>query len=567
MEVSSLLVEKSQLEASVLSLISARAGKKQTREQLEMKLAEQRSAFQFKPETEHKNNKDAVKVEGKSAQEPKDNATVSKLEAEINKLRDKLVRTEQQTNTAEEEIVGLRKNVDNDKLILLLKKANEKEDKLANTLRDETKIKMDVFSPLGISKHDHHIREHMLCEKDQVRLPPVSSSPALLPHTPPLHRATNTPVANTKENEELVRSRELDNAKEVNVGDNEELNTTIPQYDGGDDLKITFCDICNQEFAGKNCVRNKKNHLILYHFKRKIEERIQGAVNGQYLCNEPSCDFTTNRKPDIRLHLASKHGYLDLLLKEHLEENTPMRPGVGQATVQAVSDEQPSPSTSASVLQPRSSSSWQGQGDINSRGQAKDVTLARRVVAPSSTLTASPPSQTSQTVVLTRQEEDTAIASITEDKKDEENKHVNKTSIRIVFSTGAIYLVDSNCGQTVRNVVTRLCDKQRPKVTNFHVYITGNNKVLNLSEDCSSLGGFKLRVEAISTTADNQNPEQQSAPVMEKICNIGQDRKHETIHDEVCDNIPSRPCSMVTGLVCSGVSNQECKVSFSYIQI
>ena len=167
MEVSSLLVEKSQLEASVLSLISARAGEKQTREQLEMKLAEQRSAFQFKPETEHKNSKDAVKVEGKSAQEPKDNATVSKLEAEINKLRDKLVRTEQQANTAEEEIVGLRKNVDNDKLNLLLKKANEKEDKLENNLRDETKIKMDLFSALGVAKRDLQIREHMLCEKDR----------------------------------------------------------------------------------------------------------------------------------------------------------------------------------------------------------------------------------------------------------------------------------------------------------------------------------------------------------------------------------------------------------------
>ena len=168
--------------------------------------------------------------------------------------------------------------------------------------------------------------------------------------------------------------------------------------------------------------------------------------------------------------------------------------------------EQPSPSTSASVLQPRSSSSWQGPGDINSRGQAKDVTLARRGVSPASTLTASPSSLTSQTLVMTRQEEDMAVASITDDKKDEENKHVNKTPIKIVFSTGAIYLVDSNCGQTVRDLLTRLCVKQTPKVTNFHAYIIDNNKALNLSEDCSSLCGFELRVEAISTAADNQNP-------------------------------------------------------------
>ena len=316
MEVSSLLDEQSQLEASISSLISARAGERQTREQLETKLAEQRSDFQFKLEAERKNKKDTVKAELKSAQ---DNATVSKLEAEINSLRDKLARTEQQANTAEEEIVCLRKNVDNDKLILLLKKAEEKEEKLGNTLWDETKIKMDLFSPLGVTKRDHKIKE------------PSSPKlqPALLPHTPPLDLASNTPVTNkaeTKQNEELVR-------------DNKEMET-IPQYDGGDDLnlKISFCDICNEEFTGKNCVRNKKNHLILYHFKTKIEQKIQEAVNGQYLCNEPSCDFTTNRKPDIRLHLASKHGYLQLLLKEHLEENTPMRPGVGKASVQAVSE-------------------------------------------------------------------------------------------------------------------------------------------------------------------------------------------------------------------------------------
>ena len=42
---------------------------------------------------------------------------------------------------------------------------------------------------------------------------------------------------------------------------------------------------------------------------------------------------------------------------------------------------------------------------------------------------------------MNRQEEDMAVASITDDKKDEENKHVNKTSIRIVFSTGAIWLI------------------------------------------------------------------------------------------------------------------------------
>ena len=158
------------MEARINSLISARAGEKQTRDSLEKKLAEekkQRSDFQVKLETERKNKKEAVKAELKSAQESKDSAAVAKLETEIGKLRDELARTEQRATTAEDEIMGLRKNVDNDKLMMQLKKAKEKEDKLSNTLSSETKIKMDLFSALGVAKRDLQIREHMLCEKDR----------------------------------------------------------------------------------------------------------------------------------------------------------------------------------------------------------------------------------------------------------------------------------------------------------------------------------------------------------------------------------------------------------------
>ena len=152
------------------------------------------------------------------------------------------------------------------------------------------------------------------------------------------HSAPDTPAvtstAEIRDNDELVRSKQLDIADRENVGDNKEMET-IPQYDGGDDLKIVFCDICNQEFTGHNCVKNKKIHLLNYHFKRKIEERIKDRENGHYMCNNPSCDFKTKRKPDFRLHLASKHGLLELFLKEHLEENSPRIPGMGQASTQA----------------------------------------------------------------------------------------------------------------------------------------------------------------------------------------------------------------------------------------
>lgn len=59
-EISSLLVEKSTLEARINSLISSRAGEKQTLSSLEKKLTEekrQRAEFQLKLETERKNKK------------------------------------------------------------------------------------------------------------------------------------------------------------------------------------------------------------------------------------------------------------------------------------------------------------------------------------------------------------------------------------------------------------------------------------------------------------------------------------------------------------------------------
>ena len=158
------------MEARINSLISARAGEKQNINSLEKKLAEEkkaRSDFQVKLETERKNKKEAVKAELKSAQESANSASVQKLEAEVAKLKDELARTEQRANSAEEEIMGLRKNGDNDKLIMQLKKAKEKEDKLNNSLSSETKIKMDLFSALGVAKRDLQIRERLLCEKDR----------------------------------------------------------------------------------------------------------------------------------------------------------------------------------------------------------------------------------------------------------------------------------------------------------------------------------------------------------------------------------------------------------------
>ena len=65
-----MLVEKSGLESRINSLISTRAGEKQTLSSLEKKLAEekkQRSDFQLKLETERKSKKEAKKAAAISA--------------------------------------------------------------------------------------------------------------------------------------------------------------------------------------------------------------------------------------------------------------------------------------------------------------------------------------------------------------------------------------------------------------------------------------------------------------------------------------------------------------------
>jgi len=174
-EISSLLVEKSGLEARINNLISTRAGEKQTLTSLEKKLAEekkQRSDFQLKLETERKSKKEANAERNLAqAQQSANCATVQKLEAEIAKLRDELARTEQRANTAEEEIMTLRKSAgahgDPEQLINALNVAQDNQQQLEHSLSSETKIKMDLFSALGEAKRQLQIRESMLMVKDR----------------------------------------------------------------------------------------------------------------------------------------------------------------------------------------------------------------------------------------------------------------------------------------------------------------------------------------------------------------------------------------------------------------
>jgi len=167
-------VEKSGLESRINSLISTRAGEKQTMTSLEKKLAEekkQRSDFQLKLETERKSKKEA-KAEMNLAQQQQsaNSATVNKLEAEVRSLREELARIEQRRETAEEEICQLRKSAgrgDPDKLRQELGRAQTQQEQLESSLSSETKIKMDLFSALGEAKRQLQIRENMLMTKDR----------------------------------------------------------------------------------------------------------------------------------------------------------------------------------------------------------------------------------------------------------------------------------------------------------------------------------------------------------------------------------------------------------------
>ena len=246
----------------------------------------------------------------------------------------------------------------------------------------------------------------------------------------------------------------------------------IPQYDGADDVKVSFCDICNQDFTGSNSVVNKQAHQINLHFKEKFENLIQDRIDDKYVCNYSNCDYKTKRKPDIKRHLGAKHKMLEKFLKEYFVENPPIIPGIGRASAkgsEVVSQEVPAKSKefgsgTASLLQPRSSSIE--PGDLLSAGQfrSKAITLASRIPVSTCVSDLCPPTFTSDSEVrghFSRREEEEAVASITGE---------------------------------------------------------------NLTGD------------------------------------MGQERKYETIQDEVCNNIPSWQCRVVTDRVCSGVTNQEHKV-------
>jgi len=69
------------------------------------------------------------------------------------------------------------------------------------------------------------------------------------------------------------------------------------------------------------------------------------------------------------------------------------------------------------------------------------------------------------------------------------------TLTRFILPDRATTVVSTPQGETIRSLVSRLLDKRGLKFTSFDAFITGNEKPLDLSEDCSSLGCSEIRVE------------------------------------------------------------------------
>jgi len=69
------------------------------------------------------------------------------------------------------------------------------------------------------------------------------------------------------------------------------------------------------------------------------------------------------------------------------------------------------------------------------------------------------------------------------------------TLTRFILPDRATTVVSTPQGETIRSLVSRLLDKRGLKFTSFDAFVTGNEKPLDLSEDCSTLGCSEVRVE------------------------------------------------------------------------
>ena len=78
------------------------------------------------------------------------------------------------------------------------------------------------------------------------------------------------------------------------------------------------CELCGFEPKTKNKYREKQDHLVMKHFKERIDKIFPHCR--PYLCPNKECEFTGKDKQALLRHYTGKHGVLEVYLREALAE-------------------------------------------------------------------------------------------------------------------------------------------------------------------------------------------------------------------------------------------------------
>ena len=78
------------------------------------------------------------------------------------------------------------------------------------------------------------------------------------------------------------------------------------------------CELCGFEPKTKNKYREKQDHLVMKHFKEKIDRIFPHCR--PYTCPSEDCSFTGKDKQALLRHYTGKHGILEKYLREALAE-------------------------------------------------------------------------------------------------------------------------------------------------------------------------------------------------------------------------------------------------------
>lgn len=78
------------------------------------------------------------------------------------------------------------------------------------------------------------------------------------------------------------------------------------------------CELCGFEPKTKNKYREKQDHLVMKHFKDRIDKIFPHCR--PYSCPNKECEFTGKDKQALLRHYTGKHGVLEVYLRDALRE-------------------------------------------------------------------------------------------------------------------------------------------------------------------------------------------------------------------------------------------------------